>query len=461
MNRESEDEMTKDPRRSLPSLDSLLGRPEAHAWSVLWGRRRVADALREAVAESRERRDAGDADQILSRARDMLSEAARAGLRRVINGTGVVLHTNLGRAPLSKEALEAITDLAPGYSNLEYDTESGRRGDRYDHCRLLLRKLTGAPDAIVVNNNAAAVVLTVNEFARGRDVLVSRGELIEIGGSFRIPEMIERAGARLVEVGTTNRTRIDDYRRALASGTGLILKVHPANYRIEGFSEAVDLEALVAFGSENNVPVAWDLGSAAPACVLTEALQGPLPAAGAGARADLVMWSGDKLLGGPQAGVMHGKAEAVARVRRNPLLRTYRVDKLTLAALEATLQSWLDPDTARAGIPIVRMLAAPAADVWNRATAALDALPPSVRPHVSVVEMDSLVGAGSAPGETIPSAGWVVSGSAADLDIACRADSPPLVGRVSDGRFRIDFRCLLESEIPDVVRIVAAALAKP
>jgi len=319
--------------------------------------------------------------------------------------------------------------------------------------------LTGSQDAIVVNNNAAAVVLCVNEFALGRDVLVSRGELIEIGGSFRIPEMIERAGARLVEVGTTNRTRIDDYRRAISESTGLILKVHPANYRIEGFASSVDLDDLVNLGAEHDVPVAWDLGSAAPVGVLSERLQGPSPAAGPGARADLVMWSGDKLLGGPQAGIIHGREVALARVRENPLLRTYRVDKLTLAALEATLQVWRDPGTARARIPVLRMLTMPAEDVRCRAKAALADLPPTAGTRVSVESMDSLVGGGSAPGETIASAGWVIEGSAALLDTACRTDRKPLIGRVSDGQFHLDFRCIGEDEVPDVVRIVTEALA--
>ncbi|TDJ46581.1 MAG: L-seryl-tRNA(Sec) selenium transferase, partial [Gemmatimonadetes bacterium] len=234
--------VTGDPRRRLPSLDSLLEHREVNEWSATWGRRRVADALRLAVSEARNRREAPEADVILGCALKVLTDADQPGLRRVINGTGVVLHTNLGRAPLSPDAIRAITDVATGYSNLEFDMESGTRGDRYDHCRGLLCALTGAQDAIVVNNNAAAVVLCVNEFASGRDVLVSRGELIEIGGSFRIPEMIERAGARLVEVGTTNRTRIDDYRQAIGNSTGLILKVHPANYRIEGFVSSAGLD---------------------------------------------------------------------------------------------------------------------------------------------------------------------------------------------------------------------------
>ncbi len=451
--------MTGDPRRSLPSLDSLLNRPEVDEWSVAWGRSRVAEALRLAVSEARNRQEATDVEAILSRAMKVLTEADQPGLQRVINGSGVVLHTNLGRAPLSSDAIQAMKEVAVGYSNLEFELETGTRGDRYDHCRKLLCELTGAQDAIVVNNNAAAVVLCVNEFALGRDVLVSRGELIEIGGSFRIPEMIERAGARLVEVGTTNRTRIDDYRRAISDSTGLILKVHPANYRIEGFVSSVNLEDLVQLGREQDVPVAWDLGSAAPASVLPEQLQGPLPAVGADAQADLVMWSGDKLLGGPQAGVIHGQSTAVTRLRHNPLLRTYRVDKLTIAALEATLQAWRDPETARSRIPVVRMLAMPAEQVSERATAALEQLPAVARLRVTVESMDSLVGGGSAPGETIASAGWVIDGPAAKLDAFCRAGCRPVIGRVSENRFRLDFRCIGDDEIPEVARVVGEALA--
>lgn len=453
-------QLSDDPRRRLPSLDRLLGHADVEAWAATWGRGRVADALRQAVSDSREGRGSSRVKDILGRALAALTEADRPGLRRVINGTGVVLHTNLGRAPLSADAIRAIADVAAGYSNLEYETDTGGRGDRYEHCRALLRELIGAPDAIVVNNNAAAVVLSVNEFALGRDVLVSRGELIEIGGSFRIPEMIERAGARLVEVGTTNRTRIEDYRQAISDSTGLILKVHPANYRIQGFSASVDLEALVSLGGEHAVPVAWDLGSAAPTKILPERIQGPVPTAGAGARADLVMWSGDKLLGGPQAGIIHGQDAALARLRRNPLLRTYRVDKLTLAALEATLQAWRDPATARARVPIVRMLATPVEYVNNRAIAALERLSPAARTRVIVEPMDSLVGAGSAPGETVDSAGWALQGHAAGLDAVCRASVPALIGRVSDGRFRIDFRCIDDDDVPEVARIVGQALAE-
>jgi L-seryl-tRNA(Ser) seleniumtransferase len=451
--------VTDDPRRQIPSLHRLLDLPDVEEWSASWGRTRVTEAMRCAVSECRNRRETANEKAILGRALQLLTDADRPGLHRVINGSGVVLHTNLGRAPLSQDAIRSIANVAAGYCNLEYDIETGARGDRYDHCRGLLCELTGSQDAIVVNNNAAAVVLCVNEFALGRDVLVSRGELVEIGGSFRIPEMIERAGARLVEVGTTNRTRIDDYRRAISDSTALILKVHPANYRIEGFTSSVDLNDLVDLGGEFDVPVAWDLGSAAPIAVLPERIQGPLPAVGAGARADLVMWSGDKLLGGPQAGIIHGLDVALARLRKNPLLRTYRVDKLTLAALEATLHAWRDPKIAVDRVPIVHMLAMSVEVVRDRAIDALGHLSSEARQRVNVESMDSLVGGGSAPGETISSAGWVIEGSAASLDTACRTDHCHLIGRVSEGRFCLDFRCIGDDEIPEVVRIVEEALA--
>jgi L-seryl-tRNA(Ser) seleniumtransferase len=420
----------------------------------------LADLRREA-AENAEAAGTVPADEaaILRRASERLRDELTPGLVRVLNGTGVVLHTNLGRAPLAAEAVEAIAAVAAGYANLEYDVDEGRRGDRYDHCGTLLCRVTGAEAAIVVNNNAAAVVLAVNEFARGRDVLVSRGELVEIGGSFRIPEMIERAGARLVEVGATNRTRLDDYRAALTPETGLLLKVHPANFRIEGFTESASLEELGALGREAGVPLMWDLGSAAPAGVLPSRLAGPAPSGPEARAADLVAWSGDKLFGGPQAGILHGRAEAIARLRKNPLLRAFRVDKLTLAALEATLRAWLDPALAGRRLPAVRRLLEPAGRVRDRAADARERLPAAVRERVEVVEMASLVGAGSAPEQEIESAGWALEGPAALLDGACRAASPPLVGRVEGGRFLLDFRCLEGEDAAEAARIAGEALA--
>jgi L-seryl-tRNA(Ser) seleniumtransferase len=447
--------VTQDPRRGLPGVDRLLGMPEVELWTHRWGRGRVTNALRHIIAESRQEGGSAEVEEILARCEDRLVAADRPGLRRLINGTGVILHTNLGRAPLAAAATRAIDEIARGYTNLEFDVTTGARGDRYEHCRDLVAELVGSEDAIVVNNNAAAVVLVVNEFARGGEVIVSRGELVEIGGSFRIPEMIERAGARLVEVGTTNRTRIRDYRGALTSETGLILKVHPANYRIEGFAETTELDELVELGREAGVPVAWDLGSAMPSTHLPQALRGAPPS---DSGADLVMWSGDKLLGGPQAGIVHGATERVARLRANPLLRTYRVDKLTLAALEATLRLWRDPDAAFEGIPSARMMTTPAADIRERAEASRERLPEELRDRVSVQGMESLVGAGSVPGVAIDSFGWAVEGNAAQIGEACRLDEPGLIGRVADDRFLVDFRCIMDTELEEVVGVVTRAL---
>lgn len=441
-----------DPRRALPSVDALLGRPEAEDAIERRGRAPLVEAIRAELDEVRRAAAGAGAEPtagldlqpaaLLERAVARLDREMEPGLVRVLNGTGVVLHTNLGRAPLSPAAIEAIGRLASGYSNLEYDLAAGRRGDRYGHCVALLRRLTGAEDAIAVNNNAAAVVLTINEFAQGREVVVSRGELVEIGGSFRIPAMIERAGGRLVEVGSTNRTRIADYRGAIGPDTGLLLKVHPANYRIEGFTESASVAEVGALGREADIPVAWDLGSAAASAALPEALAGPSPSGPEAGGVDLVMWSGDKLLGGPQAGIVHGTAAAVGRLRKNPLLRALRLDKLALAALEATLVSWLDPEIARRDLPAVQALTESADAVRQRAEAARSMLAPSARKRIEIVELTALVGAGSAPEQGIASAGWAVEGPAARLDAACRAGRPPLVGRVEDDRFLVDFRCL-------------------
>lgn len=469
-----------DPRRELPSVDSVLSRSDAQAATERWGREPLADALRAELASLRELlsesaaegaeppADEGvvpDEATLLGRATQRLEQASRPGLHRVLNGTGVVLHTNLGRASLSDAAAAAIAELATGYANLEYEVESGRRGDRYDHCASLILRAIAAPgradgsDAIVVNNNAAAVVLIVNEFARDREVLVSRGELVEIGGSFRIPAMIERAGATLVEVGATNRTRVADYREAISERAGLILKVHPANYRIEGFTESASMSELRALADAADLPLAWDLGSAAPPGVLPERLAGPSPSGADASAADVVCWSGDKLLAGPQAGIIHGQAGAIARLRKNPLLRAFRVDKSTLAALEATLRAWLDPELARRDLPAIRRLLAPAAEVRERAEMAREMLPRAAREQIEVVSLDALVGAGSAPEQTIESAGWAVKGSAERLDAHCRSARPPLVGRIEEGRYLIDFRCLECGDAELAAARVAEALA--
>lgn len=459
-----------DPRRRLPGVDRLLGLPGPASWMERRGREEVVRALRFGLDRvraglTRGASDAGAApptERILSAAEAWLEERGRPSLDRVLNGTGVVLHTNLGRAPLGEAALEAMERVGRGYSNLEYDLEAGERGSRYEHCTELLRELTGAEAALVVNNNAAAVALAVNEMAGGAEVVVSRGELVEIGGSFRVPDIVARSGARLREIGTTNRTRLQDYRRAIGANTGLLLKVHPSNYRVEGFVESVELADLVALGREAGVPVVHDLGSG---LLRPELLPGfptePSPGDSVEAGADLVTWSGDKLLGGPQAGVVVGRGEAVERLRRNPLLRAFRVDKTTLAALEATLRVYRDPARAVREIPALRMLAEDVASVRERALRARESLDPDVYARVAVRDMPALVGGGSFPGFELPSAGWEVTEVDVDaLDAACRSARPPLVGRVREGTYRVDFRTILPGEEAMVRDVLTIALAE-
>lgn len=460
----------EDPRRSLPSVDRLLSLERVGPWVARWGRQPVKEALRGALEERRLRiagtpggrateEEIPALDELLAEAEERLRRESGSSLRPVLNGTGVVLHTNLGRAPLSEEALLAL-GMAGGYSNLEYDLERGARGSRYDHCAELLCRITGAEAALVVNNNAAAVSLAVNELAGGREVVVSRGELVEIGGSFRLPDVVTRSGARLVEVGTTNRTRLDDYRRAAGPETGAFLKVHPSNYRMEGFVGTVELEELVKLGRELGIPVVYDLGSGLLRPELLEAFpREPEVGRAVAAGTDLVTWSGDKLLGGPQAGILLGAREAVARLRRNPLLRAFRVDKLTLATLEATLLLYRDPALAARRIPVLRMLREPAESVEARAREALAGARFAPSARVEVRRLTAVVGGGAYPGFRIPSAGWAVTeADIAGVERRCRRAEPPLVGRVEAGAFLVDFRTILPGQEGEVARIVGEAL---
>lgn len=457
--------MSADPRRDLPAVDRLLLRPEVTEWAERWGEEPVKRALRETLAASRSRLGSGelaeapDVERVLAEAADRLRAADRPSLRPVLNGTGVVLHTNLGRAPLAREALGAIERVGRGYSNLELDLGTGRRGSRYDHCVDLLRELTGAEAALVVNNNAAAVSLIVNELARGREVLVSRGEMIEIGGSFRIPEVVERSGGVLRGVGTTNRTRLSDYRDAIGDRTGAILRVHPANYAVRGFTERVATEDLAALARERGLPLVHDLGSG---LLRPELLAGfpeePSPADSLADGAHLVTWSGDKLLGGPQAGVVLGAGEWVSRLRGNPMLRAFRVDKGTLAALEATLQIYRDPGSARERIPALARLTETVESVKSRALRTLESSALADLP-VTVEGLAAVVGGGAFPEHRIPSAGWVVEGMPVEaVDAACRASDPPLVGRIEDGRFVVDVRTLAPEQTETAARVLAAAV---
>ncbi|HEU5170849.1 MAG TPA: L-seryl-tRNA(Sec) selenium transferase, partial [Gemmatimonadales bacterium] len=337
-------------------MDRLLREPGVAALLGEAPRSAVVAAVREALEAARVRR-AGPPDDWAAEVRERLAERTARSLRPVLNATGVVLHTNLGRAPLAEAAVRAVTEVAAGYSSLEIDLHAGTRGSRADHCRALLGELAGSADALVVNNAAGALVLALNAHAAAREVLISRGELIEIGGSFRIPDILERSGARLREVGTTNRTHLDDYRAALGAQTGAILTVHRSNFEQRGFVATPEPPALAALAHEAGVPYLYDVGSGLLLDLAPWGLAGePLVGDAARSGADLVVFSGDKLLGGPQAGCLAGSVAAVARCRGNPLARALRADKLTLAALEATLALYRHPDTARREIPVLAML---------------------------------------------------------------------------------------------------------
>lgn len=466
-----------DPRRRLPSVSRLLADREVAA--VLAGAPRAVAvrAVRDAIAAARlapEDVPSSAAAWALSVA-GALRLATRPTLRRCINATGVVLHTNLGRAPLALAAWRAIADFAPGYSTLEYDPERGARGDRHVHCAGLLVGLTGAAGAMVVNNAASALLLALSTAAAGGDVIVSRGELIEIGGGFRIPEILETSGARLVEVGTTNRTRLADYQRAIAAlgrrGAGggargtkrplAILKVHRSNFRQEGFVAEASLAELVALGRKRRVPVIYDLGGGLMLDLGGEGLAGEptLPAA-ARSGATAVAASGDKLLGGPQAGILVGAAPFVARCRANPLARAVRADKLTLGALAATLALYEDPDAARRDIPVLRMLTASLPSLHARAAALASRLPPAAA--ATVAPTRAAVGGGAFPGTELPSAGVLLappSIGAATLAQRLRRAEPPVVGVVAGGRVVLDVRTILPEDEGDVVAAVTAALA--
>jgi len=443
-----------DPRRDLPSLDRLLSTENAAESIRRWGRPAFTDALRAVISEVRIQLDAGTRGisqdreaEILSAAEGYLERLDRPGLRPVLNGTGVVLHTNLGRAPLPGAALDRAMSIGRGYCNLELDLERGERGDRYEHCSEWIRRLTGSEDALVVNNTAAAIALTVNRLADQKQVIVSRGELVEIGGSFRLPEVVRASGGILVEVGTTNRTRPEDYVSALGPHSALLLKVHPSNFRIEGFTEQTDLSDLVRVGREASIPVAHDLGSGLLMPGLVPLLPAePTPADSVAAGADLVMWSGDKLLGGPQAGIIHGRREWISRLRQSPMLRAFRVDKLTLCALEATLALYANPDRAAGEIPVLARLSESAESVRARAERLQQRLEPAARAMVQVVDLVSLVGGGTFPGEEIPSAGWCIDFPCRDMEESCRAADPPLIGRIEADRFVVDFRTLSPAE---------------
>jgi L-seryl-tRNA(Ser) seleniumtransferase len=422
--------------RDLPSVDELARTSDDPL---------AVEAARTVVARAREEIQAGaEPGDLRNRLREELDAARTARLRRALNATGVIVHTNLGRAPLAEAALEHVTEVGRGYSNLEYDLPAGTRGSRQDHVAGVLRQLTGSEAALVVNNNAAAVLLALAALAEGREVLVSRGELIEIGDGFRIPEVLARSGARLVEVGTTNRTRAADYDRAVTPETAVLLRVHQSNFRLVGFTELPSVGDLAKVAQRHELPLVDDLGSGALARVEDE----PSVRESLEAGADLVCFSGDKLLGGPQAGIVVGSAELVERLRRHPLQRAVRADKLTLAALEGTLTLYLDPERAAREVPVLRMAGEHADDVRARAERLAELVGGEVEETVA------RIGGGALPLAELRSFACAVE---EELAGPLRLGEPPVVGVVRDGRLLLDCRTLTDGEAAEVAAAVVSA----
>lgn len=452
--------------RSLPKVDEAIKDPVIAAQLEIHPRQLVIDAVRTEIDATRARilsdqLDVVDADVLIAGALVRIERAARRSLRRVINASGIIVHTNLGRSLLSADAAAAVAEVASGYSTLEYDVDTGERGSRHVHCEELICKLTGAEAAMAVNNNAAAVMIGIAALARGGEAVVSRGQLVEIGGSFRIPDIMAESGAHMVEVGTTNKTHGRDYEAAITPNTKLLLKVHSSNFRVVGFTEEVELEELVEIGARHGVPVFEDQGSG----VLLDLREYGLPyeptvGESIARGASLVSCSGDKLLGGPQAGILAGSGPIIRKLKAHPMARALRLDKMTLAALEVTLRSYLDPDKVLREVPTLRMLTTPADQIAARARAMVDIIAPACTGSldVSVVEDVSRAGGGALPMADIPTFAVRIApriASEDEVQTRLRLGDPCIVVRVKDGAVYVDPRTLQAGEDELVARTIA------
>ncbi len=448
----------------LPSIDELLQTAAGLRLITMFSRSLTLRALRASLAQARldirEGAACPSSEELLADAEQALTLEQRPHLLPLINATGVIINTNLGRAPLSQQALAAVQQVAGGYSNLEYELEEGRRGSRHTHVTALLRELTGAEAALVTNNNAAAVLLALSALAIGREVVISRGQLVEIGGGFRIPDVMRQSGCSLVEVGTTNRTRLGDYEAALSERTALLLTVHPSNFLISGFTESTPVHALATLAQQHHLLVMDDLGSG---CLLASEQYGlghePMPQESIAAGADVVCFSGDKLLGGPQAGILVGKAAVIARIAKHPLMRAVRIDKMTLAALEATLRHY-QRDEAETAIPIWRMIAQRPEKLASRATRwAAKLRTHNIAAHTQRGE--STVGGGSLPGETLPTTLLALDAASTPISLAelarrLRLRNTPIITRIQHDTLLLDPRTVLEEQD----KMVALALVE-
>jgi len=447
-----------DPRRKLPSVDAMLAQPGIA--SLLPGHPRplVVNAIRTVLDGARAAGGGEPSAGWSAAVQEQLSRVSAPSFQPVINATGVVLHTNLGRAPLATSAIDAMTTIAAGYSTLEYDVGAGARGSRHLHCRDLLVELTGAEDALVVNNAAGALLLALSALSREGEAIVSRGELVEIGGAFRVPDIMARSGAKLVEVGTTNRTHLDDYAKAITHKTRVLLKVHRSNFKVSGFTADVSPHEVSQLAHVSGAAALFDLGSGLLLDLAPWGLSGePLVKDAVASGVDLVVFSGDKLLGGPQAGILVGTRAVIDACRKDPTARAVRADKLTLAALEATLRLYREPDTARREIPVLRMLTKELDEIKR----AGEALGTGVGPEADLIPGESEVGGGSFPGTTLKT--WLVRiqvshPSADGLSDRLRAGSPPVITRIVDGHVVLDPRTLSPDQITSTARALRSAL---
>jgi L-seryl-tRNA(Ser) seleniumtransferase len=462
--------MVTNPFRDLPAVNDILNAPSIQALSALHGHDTIVAAIRAELEELRRRLAGGetmngqlDVVAVAARVAARLEREVQAKLRVVINATGIVLHTNLGRSPLAEEAAQAAYEAGRGYLNLELDLDSGKRSSRQNAIREWVCRLTGAESATAVNNNAAATVIVLRTVAKGKEVVISRGQLIEIGGSFRIPEIMAVSGAILREVGTTNITRLSDYEHALGPNTGALLRVHTSNYRIAGFTKSVDLPDLVALGKKYGLPVIDDIGSGALVDFACFGFQGePVACASIAAGADLVLFSGDKLLGGPQAGIIVGRKEWIQKIEKDPLMRAFRLDKMTLAALEATLRLYLHKERALREVPVLRLLGTPLEELRQRAERLAEQLRGLVGlASATATEDVAYVGGGSLPDQSMKS--WVVeiaahSLSDAELARRLRLGNPAVMARLRGGKLVFDVRTIFAHQEGPLIEAVRNAL---